>query len=264
MTQTPNHPRRAPSWLQALKTATATLFAVTCLSAPAHARDLSEDIEAFVQGNVLGIFYHELGHALIDLEDVPIFGQEEDAADVFSVVMTVLAFEEDHALNLAYDYALGFDAEAQARDDAGDEIAWWDVHGPDEQRFYNTVCLFHGSNPDVFDDYAEDMGLPEERADYCEFEYEQAENAWAEVLDDLLNRNTGYAIDYTGPTGGLIGAVLADEVAALNEELMLSYPLEVTVARCGEANAYYDPQEALITFCSEFEDHLIALAEEIF
>lgn len=264
MTQPPNHPRPAPLWLQTLKKGAATLFAVTCLSAPARAESLSEDVIAFVQGNVLGIFYHELGHALIDLEDVPIFGQEEDAADVFSVVMTVLAFEEDHVLNLAYDYALGFDAEAQARADAGDEIAWWDVHGPDEQRFYNTVCLFHGSNPDFFDDYANDMGLPEERADYCEFEYEQAENAWWEILDALMNRKSGYAIDYLGPTDGLIGEVLADEVAALNEELMLSYPLEVTVAPCGEANAFYDPQHAQIVFCSEFKDHLIALAKELF
>ena len=39
----------------------------------------------FLTANILGIFYHEFGHAVIDIEDVPIFGQEEDAADVFSM-----------------------------------------------------------------------------------------------------------------------------------------------------------------------------------
>jgi hypothetical protein len=236
--------------------------ALTMLSAPSAADTLDPDTQAFVQGNILGIFYHELGHALIDLEDVPIFGQEEDAADVFSVIMTVAVFEPEHALELAYDYALGFDAEARLREDAGEDIAWWDVHGPDEQRFYNTVCLFVGSDPETFDYYAEDMGLPEERAEYCPDEYAQAEDAWWDVLDRVIDRKGGDTITYSGPTKGLIGETLFEEVAALNAEMVLSYPLEVTVERCGEANAFYDPQDARIIFCTEFVDHLIYLAEE--
>jgi hypothetical protein len=229
----------------------------------AWADSLDPEVKAFVQGNVLGIFYHELGHALIDLEGVPIFGQEEDAADVFSVFMTVSVFEPEHALELAYDYAIGFDAEARAREDAGEDIAWWDVHGPDEQRFYNTVCLFYGSDPETFDYYAEDMGLPEERAEYCPDEFAQAEDAWGEILDSVIDQNGGDTISYNGPRDGwLAGEILAEEIAALNAEISLSYPLEVELASCDEANAYYDPQEARITFCTEFVDHLIDLAEE--
>lgn len=88
--------------------------------------------EAFVEANILGIFYHELGHAVIDVEGVPIFAQEEDAADVFSIFMIDALFEEEAAQNLAYDAAIGFWFEAV---DRGDDVAWWDVHGPDEQRF---------------------------------------------------------------------------------------------------------------------------------
>lgn len=36
----------------------------------------SGEKDDFVEANILGIFYHELGHALIDIEDIPIFGQE--------------------------------------------------------------------------------------------------------------------------------------------------------------------------------------------
>ncbi|MGH1355534.1 MAG: DUF4344 domain-containing metallopeptidase [Thalassovita sp.] len=238
------------------------LAALTLIGPPALAQTLDPEVEAFVQSNVLGIFYHELGHALIDLENVPIFGQEEDAADVFSVVMTVAVFEPETALELAYDYALGFDAEARAREDAGEDIAWWDVHGPDEQRFYNTVCLFHGSDPETFDYFAEDMGLPEDRAEYCPDEYAQAEESWWEILDRVIDRKGGSTITYSGPKHGLVGEILSEEVAALNAEMKLSHPLDVTVAPCGEANAYYDPQDAQITFCTEFVDHLVHLAKE--
>lgn len=224
------------------------------LAAPAAAQDVSPGVQAFVQGNALSIFYHELGHALVDLEEVPIFGQEEDAADVFSVVMTVEVFDENHVNDLAYDYALGFDFEARL---TGEDVAWWDAHGPDEQRFYNTVCLFYGAYPDALSDYAEDMGLPEDRADYCPEEFDQAEAAWGGIIDDLVARGGGDSLVYTGPDDGLIGTILAGEVAALNAELSLSNPLTVSLAPCGEANAFYDPQDASITFCTEFEAHLI-------
>ncbi|WP_259912900.1 DUF4344 domain-containing metallopeptidase [Jannaschia sp. M317] len=238
--------------------------ALLLLSAlPVAAQDLSQQEEAFVEANILSVFYHELGHALIDVEDVPIFGQEEDAADVFAVVLTEAVFEPEVALDLAYDYALGFDAEARARAERGEDHPWWDVHGPDEQRFYNTVCLFYGADPQGRSDYAEDMGLPEERADYCPGEYEQAEVAWGEVLDAMLDRGGGDSLRLSGAEVGRIGAVLAEEVAALNAELQLAENVDVRVAPCDEANAFYDPSDRSITFCTEYEAELIEAAQGI-
>ena len=43
----------------------------------------------FVASNIISVFYHELGHAVIDMMGVPIFGQEEDAADVFSILLLI-------------------------------------------------------------------------------------------------------------------------------------------------------------------------------
>ena len=121
------------------------LATLVCAGLLAGTAEADDDRAAFVEANVLGIFYHELGHAMIDLLDLPIFGQEEDAADVASILMIDLLWEDATALDLAYATADGFYAEARRVD--ADDVAFWGIHGPDAQRFYNTVCLFYGGNP---------------------------------------------------------------------------------------------------------------------
>ncbi len=56
-----------------------------------------------IKANVLAIFYHELGHAVMDVMDVPIFGEEEDAADVMSVLLIDWLFSEEAAQDNVYD-----------------------------------------------------------------------------------------------------------------------------------------------------------------
>ena len=222
--------------------------------------------EGFVEANLLGIFYHELGHALIDIEGVPIFGQEEDAADVFSIFLIDALFEEETAQSLAREAAYGFLGEAYMRDDAGGEVAWWDVHGPDEQRFFNTVCLFYGADPDARAELAEEFDLPEDRADYCPDEYDQAAGSWGAVLDDIWSDEGGDTIVYdgeAGPGGSLTEQLIAAEVEELNAIFSLSDTLTVWVEDCGEANAFYDPADRAIIMCSEFEEHLFEMADSL-
>lgn len=234
----------------------AGLLACLPLGAVASDADIHSDSSAFVEANILGIFYHELAHALIDLEQVPIFGQEEDAADVFSILMIHTLFEEEVAQQLAYDAAWGFIGEAEMREGGAEDIAWWDTHGPDEQRFYNTVCLFYGANPEARGEFAREFDLPEERAEFCPFEFEQANNSWGAVLDEMIDRGAGNSIRFMGATDSLAAQLLAEEVQAMNAQLSLSQTLVVREESCGEANAYYDPDAREVVFCSEFEDHL--------
>ena len=233
-------------WLPAL--------AMVGIAGVAHAENSEE--RAFLTANILGIFYHEFGHAVIDIEDVPIFGQEEDAVDVFSVFLIDSVFEADIALQLAYDAAFGFAGEADWRDATSEEIAWWDVHRPDKQRFYNTVCIFYGADPDDRKDFAEELGLPEERADYCPDEFAQAENAWGGILDRMAEYGSGESIQFGGGHG-IAGEILKGEVAALNAEFKLSRTLKVEIEECSEANAFYDPGQTKIIFCEECTPHLI-------
>lgn len=216
--------------------------------------------EAFVEANILGIFYHELGHALIDTEALPVFGQEEDAADVFSILLVDALYEDEAAQSIAYDVADGFLGEAALRDEHQSDVAWWDVHGPDEQRFYNTVCLFYGADPEAREAFAADMDLPQERADYCYEEFSQAYDSWGAVLDDMAERTSGHTMIFSGNDTTLTAQIIAPEVAALNEDLRFSQPITVKVEACNEANAFYDPETLEIIMCLEFEEHLFDLA----
>ena len=220
----------------------------------------ADEASEFVQANVLGIFYHEFGHAVIDIEDVPIFGQEEDAADVFSIFLIDAFYEEDVAVSLAYDAAFGFLAEAEQT--VAEDVSWWDIHGPDEQRFYNTVCIFYGADPEGRSDFAKTFELPEERAEYCPVEFDQANAAWGKVLDAMTARGAGETISFSAgksEAAQQIATVLKPEVAALNAGLKMKKPLSVVVSPCSEANAFYDSERQEIVFCTEFLPHLKAL-----
>lgn len=217
----------------------------------------AQTVDDFVEANVLSIFYHELGHALIDVMDLPVFGQEEDAADTASVLLIDASFDEDTAVSIARDAALGFAAEAEL---ASDDVAWWDEHGADLQRFYTLVCLFYGANPDARQDFAQEMGLPLDRADGCADEYDLAIDSWGPVFDDLLANGGGATLRFDGSDNSLLGRTVAQDVAALNDEITLPVEVTVSVEPCGEANAFYDLADREIIMCTEFEAHLRNLA----
>lgn len=234
------------------------IIAFLFVSPAAHA-EMSEDERAYVEANLIGIFYHELGHAVIHLQAMPIFGQEEDAADVFSVLLIDLLNDEEAAQSIAYDAAFGYIEDPEGVE----EVLYWDVHGPDEQRFYNHVCLFVGARPDERQEFADDLELPEGRLESCADEYDQALESWNPILDELEKRGSARTIEFapikkTDDVGyQLAWSVIEQEVEALNADFTLPETLTVRVEPCDEANAFYDPDDVSITVCTEFVDHLV-------
>ena len=205
--------------------------------------------DSFVTSNLISVFYHELGHAVIETKQVPIFGQEEDAEDVFSILLIDEIFEPESANIIAYDAAFGFHAEAQEN-----TPAFWDVHWPDEQRYYNLVCIFYGANPDLREELAQELGLPEERAVSCPEEYELAIDSWGGILQDMEG-GTG-KLRLAGPSSDHMYSVIRQEIESFNNIFGFPKDVSVTIEKCGEANAYYDPSEVSITICTEFDAHL--------
>lgn len=128
-------------------------------------------------------FYHELGHALIDIYDLPATGREEDAVDQLATVMLLETWEGEDSELAILSSAEWFDLDASESEDEPDMA---DEHALDEQRYYNLVCWIYGSDPEYFSDVADDWELPEARAERCEDEYQRMSHAWDSLLGPHL------------------------------------------------------------------------------
>lgn len=246
----------------------APLFAVflsLSLALPSDAARLRGDRHEYLSANLLAIFYHEFGHALIDIMKLPIFGQEEDAADVLSVFLIDNLFDGETAIVMARHTALGFLGEAKNR--SGGEPAYWDVHGPDLQRYYTFVCLFYGADPANRRALARELELPEPRQLTCEDEYNQARESWGPVIERLYENGPGRSIRFltdhrVDEYGRFTSRVIAEEIDAMNTDLSLPKRMLVRVEECGTANAFYDSKTREIIMCTEFARYLHDLAPD--
>lgn len=230
--------------------------ALLAAAAPAAAQEATDAQIAFVEGNVLSIFYHEFGHALVDVLQLPVLGQEEDAVDILSIVLTHELWEEELARETAWAAALSWRLSADETAGQMEDESYAGVHGLDLQRHYTTVCLFYGANPEAREDFVAEFALPEDRAAGCADEYAMAAESWGIFLDQLAEGAPGQSITMEVDTADSISILLGDEVAALNQVFLLPEPVTVELASCGEANAFYDPGAKAITFCTEYVDYL--------
>ena len=125
-------------------------------------------------GQFLFVTAHEMGHAVFDKYNVPIFGREEDAADQFAAYV-MLQFGQGQPRRLiggaAHSYREFFKEFKQNSSVSIPLAAFSSAHGAPETRFYNLLCTAYGADPIVFDDVVENGYLPEARARGCKNEY---------------------------------------------------------------------------------------------
>ncbi len=159
-----------------------------------------DELGTAVMGATLFSFYHETGHGLIHLLDLPATGREEDSADQIATLILIAA--GDKGVAMALDGAYWF----QLQQKQGDDTPFWDEHGFDGQRFYNILCLIYGSDPDKYGDFVTSGNLPKDRAAQCPDEYRKISHAWDQLLQPYLT-NAGAANIDVAPS------VPADETA---------------------------------------------------
>lgn len=220
------------------------------------------DAEWFVRDVMLSIFYHELGHALIDVMQLPVLGLEEDAADVLSVVMIDRLWDAEASEAKVAAAATFWATSALASAEAGDEPAFWGVHSPDERRYFTYLCLYYGGAPDEREAMAIEFGLPEDRAVSCAEEFDLAASSWGVYLDELEAAGPGDSLVWQGDgaPADYVAAAIREEVDYLNSVWTLPEPVAVQVAPCDEANAFYDPEAKMITMCSEMAEYALTAA----
>lgn len=217
---------------------------------------------ATAQDALLSVFYHEMGHALIDILQPPVLGLEEDAADILSALMINELWDEESSETKLRAAAGLWAASAAEWAEAGESPAYYGVHSPDERRYYTYVCLWYGASPDTREPVAIELGLPADRAETCPGEFDLANNSWGAYLDDIYEAGAGETLVWTGPDpeSDAFAAVLKEEVDYLNTILSLPAELTVTYEPCGMPNAFFDPSVTGITMCTEMADWALDVA----
>ncbi len=127
------------------------------------------------------VFYHELGHALVEAYGIPILGREEDAADSLAAL---LAIQLD-AGSMALVAADAFDMQTQLED----EIAvqeFWGSHSLNEQRMFALGCLVFGSDPEQYAGLLQEMEMPREQEERCVEQFQEKAASWEAVLSPFM------------------------------------------------------------------------------
>lgn len=239
---------------------------------------IPEEVRTYILGNAMFTLYHELGHALIHELELPVLGREEDAVDNLASLLMVPEPDDEDMAERVLAAAQGWLMSAINADEEED-LAFWDEHGLDMQRFYSVVCVLYGADPDRFGEFAEEAELPEYRREACEFEYAQIGNSWATLLEPHMipdddRRRSRVRVVHETPAAPYraLSALLRESrlVEDIAEEVRTGFllPRELTlrVAACDEVNAFFDPEDGSVTLCyellEEFEAQITADLEE--
>jgi hypothetical protein len=148
-----------------------------------------------VFGPTLEVVFHEVGHALFHLLQVPIFGREEDAADQLANILMV-NLDPDVARQAVKGVAFMYANESKGQTPSGEAFA--NVHGLPAQRFYNVMCLAYGKDAKLFGDLVEKGYLPESRAEDCEGEYKQVDYAFEKLIRPYIDEKVRARVEPKG------------------------------------------------------------------
>jgi hypothetical protein len=141
-----------------------------------------KEIDNMVQDTLVQTLFHELGHCLIDVWELPATGREEDAVDQLATVLLLDGSPEgvDSAINAALEFSIA------STNDNPNDMTFWDAHSFSKTRFYDMLCLVYGSDPKKNAGLVGPDALPKERAVRCSEEYKRADRAWTKLLTPYL------------------------------------------------------------------------------
>lgn len=148
--------------------------------------DITEELAIAIVDGTEFVLYHEIGHAVVDILDIPILGKEEDAVDGFAAMLASI-WELDDITLAAADVFEGsvYLMEAGGMNNA--EASFWGRHSLDKQRMYNLFCLVHGSKPKEFSDLLIEVGMPAEQSDECQYKYNRNLRSWVRMFGQYQN-----------------------------------------------------------------------------
>lgn len=144
-----------------------------------------EEANDMMVGATLFFFFHELGHCLIDVYDLPATGREEDSVDQLSTYI-LLDGESDYGEFSAVAGVQMF--HLMSDDEQLSSQLFADEHSLSSQRAYNLSCWMYGRNPDKYSFFLQADLLTEARAVRCPAEYQKMSSAWQRLTDPWIKK----------------------------------------------------------------------------
>jgi hypothetical protein len=151
-----------------------------CYEAIASIQDLAkgatsdaDDLAALVTGGVMEEALHCMADGILQVFDVPMWGRQEDAADLLAAFL-MLKFDERTARVAIVGAArlFGYATSAVGKVDYVSEVS------PPAQRFYNFLCIAYGGERLGFQGVVDKGFLPKSRATHCGGEYNTIRKAF--------------------------------------------------------------------------------------
>jgi len=252
-----------------------TLFAggVQAQDMAGFSKQQRAEIVRFAANNSLFVLYHEMAHLLVDQLRLPVLGREEDAADNVAT-WTLLNKRTPEADKALADAAEGWLLTGVAYGSGKYEEDFAAAHSLDKQRAYQIVCLMVGSDDTAFRPIANEYAIGRDRQESCYWEYELVDRSLKGVLEEHTAEAGSSKVNVTyHDAGGRLklaadafrSSGVFDEVAEeVRQKYHLRRPVKFNARRCGEANAYYDPDTIEIIFCYELmKDFMELYAAEL-
>jgi hypothetical protein len=140
-------------------------------------------------GPTVEAFLHEVGHAVVQIMDIPYFGRQEDVADYFATYV-LLQFAKDDARRLILGTSLLSGTEAMEEQSKARELRLLaDTHSLPAQRYFNRLCMAYGADPELFGDVIQLGMLPQHRARGCRYEWLTNEFAFKTLIAPYIDQN---------------------------------------------------------------------------
>jgi hypothetical protein len=233
-----------------------------------------ERVALHLMGGVVGIFFHEFGHGLIDIYNLPVTGREEDVVDEFSTML--LLYARDEGADFIPNIIIGFADFFRRMGEHGGQTPYWDEHTDSMVRYGNIVCLLYGSSPEEFQDLANQLKMPERRQYFCRQDYSERKETWEKLLRDHIRENgaqgPGKVNVVYGETKSEFGRKMAEGfkkervfeqlAEGITQGFALPYDIDIVPMDCGQANAYWDPENKRIVMCWELLEFYVSLLQK--
>lgn len=151
-------------------------------------KPMSEKIEDYpgqaLVNAITFVFFHELGHALVDIYDLDIPVKEEDAVDGLA---TALLLHLDGGDVAAMHGATAFRLMSEENEKDIKSLPFWDQHSFGRQRFFNIECWVYGKQGgDEMKAALKAQGMQESRLSQCASEFRRLRKSWKALLKPWL------------------------------------------------------------------------------